>query len=129
MARNLIIVDSCVFISAFRNNAHALKQLEAIKNQTAYSVITQLELLFGATTNKKKEIVQKILASYYGIPLNPQISFKAAEIMHKHVTGQKVISIPDCLIAATAIVTGYQLLTSNFKDFEFIEGIKLLPVN
>lgn len=129
MARDLIIVDSCIFISAFRKNVAAIKQLDAIKNQTAYSVITQLELLFGAKTNNKKEIVQKILASYYGIPLNPQISFKAADLMHKHITGHKVISIPDCLIAATAIVTGYPLLTSNIKDFEFIDGLKLISVN
>ena len=123
MARNLIIVDSCVLIKAFRKDPDALKDLHDIRNQTAYSVVTQLELLFGANTQIKKEAVNKIFESYYGIPLTPEISAKAIQIMEAVVTGQRIISVPDCLIAATAIVTGFPLLTYNKKDFEFIESV------
>lgn len=44
--------------------------------------------------------------------------------MQKYVSGQQIISVPDCLIAATSIISGYSLLTYNKKDFDFIEGIK-----
>jgi len=54
MAKNLIIVDSCVFIRAFRKDAMANNDLKGIINYTAYSVITQLELLIGANTLIKK---------------------------------------------------------------------------
>jgi predicted nucleic acid-binding protein len=123
MAKNLIIVDSCVFIKAFRKDAMANSDLNGIINNTAYSVITQLELLIGANTLLKKEAVNKIFESYYGIPLSPVISEKAVQIMQTYVTGQQIISVPDCLIAATSIITGYPLLTYNKKDFDFIEGI------
>jgi predicted nucleic acid-binding protein len=63
--------------------------------------------------------------SYYGIPLNQAISFKAIEIMHKYISGHQTINIPDCLIAATAIITGFPLFTYNKKDFEFMDGVKL----
>ena len=124
MAKNLIIVDSCVLIKAFRKDATAINDLKAISGYTAYSVITQLELLIGANTIAKKETVNKIFESYYGIPLNTAISAKAIALMQKYVSGQQIISVPDCLIAATSIITGYSLLTYNKKDFDFIEGIK-----
>lgn len=123
MARDLIIVDSCVLIKAFRKDSKTLKDLQDIRNQTAYSVVTQLELLFGANTKTKKEAVNKIFDSYYGIHLTPEISSMAIQIMETVVTGQRIVSVPDCLIAATAIVTGFPLLTYNKKDFEFIVGV------
>ena len=123
MAKNLIIVDSCVLIKAFRKDVIAINDLKEIIDITAYSVITQLELLIGANTPQKKEAVNTIFESYYGIPLNPSISAKAIEIMRKYVNGQRIVSVPDCLIAATSITTGYPLLTYNKKDFDFIEGI------
>lgn len=55
MAQNLIIVDSCVLIKAFRKDVHAINDLKAIEGHTAYSVITQLELLIGANTFAKKK--------------------------------------------------------------------------
>jgi predicted nucleic acid-binding protein len=60
MAKNLIIVDSCVLIKAFRNDSVAINDLKNIEGRTAYSIITRLELLVGATTISKKEIVNKI---------------------------------------------------------------------
>ena len=43
--------------------------------------------------------------------------------MQTYVSGQQIISVPDCLIAATSIITGFPILTYNNKDFDFIEGI------
>ena len=123
MAKNLVIIDSCVLIKAFRKDPLANNDLREIANHTAYSTITQLELLIGANTQNKKDAVFKIFDSFYGIPLNQAISEKAIEIMQKYVTGQQIISVPDCLIAATSIITGYHLLTYNKKDFNFIEGL------
>lgn len=96
MAKNLVIVDSCVIIKAFRKDKTALTDLIELQNRTAFSVITYLELLTGANTKEKKETIVKIFDSYYGIPLNQAISSKAIEIMHKYNTGQQTISIPDC---------------------------------
>ncbi|MBA4408531.1 MAG: PIN domain-containing protein [Bacteroidota bacterium] len=123
MAKDLIIIDSCVLIKAFRKDVQAINDLKVISGYTAYSVITQLELLIGANTISKKEAINKIFESYYGIPLSLAISEKAIQIMQTYVTGQQIISVPDCLIAATSIITGYPLLTYNKKDFDFIEGI------
>jgi predicted nucleic acid-binding protein len=60
MAKDLIIIDSCVLIKAFRKDVLASNDLKEIMNHTAYSVITQLELLIGANTLLNKEAVNKI---------------------------------------------------------------------
>ena len=113
MAKDLIIIDSCVLIKAFRKNGEANNDLKEIINHTAYSVITQLKLLVGANTLLKKDAVIKIFESYYGIPLSPAISRKAIQIMQTYITGQRTVSVPDCLIAATSLITGFPLLTYN----------------
>ncbi len=125
MAENLVLVDSCVFIKAFRKDALAQKHLTDIKDRTAYSVITHLELLVGAKTSKNKSAVNSIFASYYGIPLSPEISEKAINLMTQYVSGNRHLAIPDCLIAATSLVTGFPLLTYNMKDFVFIEKLQV----
>ncbi len=86
-------------------------------------MITLLELLTGAKTEIEKEIVSKIFDSLYSIPLNPGISDKATELMYLYTSGQRTISVPDCLIAATSLYTGFPLLTYNKKDFLFIEDL------
>jgi predicted nucleic acid-binding protein len=125
MAADLILLDTCVFIKAFRKDKEALKIITDFKSRAAYSDITRLELLFGAATIAKKNAVNSILATYYSISLSPAISKMAVKIMEKHISGQRSISIPDCLIAATSIVTGFKLLTFNNKDFNFIDDIDL----
>ena len=125
MEKSLVIVDTCVFIKAFRNDLQAKNDLKKIEGNTAYSVITQLELLVGANTAGNKDSITKIFETYYGIPVNSSISEVAVQLMLKYISGQKIISVPDCLIAASSIVTGLPLLTYNKKDFDFIEGVKL----
>jgi len=123
MAKNLILVDSCVLIRAFRRDVEANNDLKAIDHRTAYSDITRLELQVGANTSAKKAAISQIFDSYYRVPLTPKITETAIQIMQTYITGQKVISVPDSLIAATSIVSGYPLLTYNKKDFDFIAGV------
>ena len=113
-------------LSKHSGDSRARNDLKYIEGRTAYSIITQLELLTGANTKTKKEAITEIFESYFGIPVNAEISKKAVQIMQTYVTGQQMLSVPDCLIAATAIVTGFPLLTYNTRDFSFIDDLKLL---
>jgi predicted nucleic acid-binding protein len=128
MAKNLVIVDSCVFIKAFRKDKKAIEDLNSISDRTAFSVITFLELLTGANTKIKKETITSIFDSLYSIPLNPGISNKATQLMYLYTSGQQVLTVPDCLIAATAIYTGFPLLTYNKRDFRFIDGLSFFEL-
>lgn len=85
-----------------------------------------MELYFGAKTVAKKNLVKQLVGSYYSIPLSPAISEKAVQLMYDYVLGNRIVSIPDCLIAATSLITGFPLLTYNTRDFEFIEDLQLI---
>ena len=126
MAKELIIIDTCVFIKAFRKDREALLMLQNMQLQIAVSVVTVLELYFGAKTSIKKNAVAQLLDSCYIIPLNPAISGKAIDLMRYYASGNQSISVPDCLIAATSLITGFPLLTYNNRDFAFIEGLQLI---
>lgn len=129
MAKDLIIVDSCVFIKAFRKDKNALLDLTELTGRIAYSTVSYLELLTGANTKGKKDTIRDIFDTFYSIPINSAISSKAVDLMYDYTTGHQVISVPDCLIAATALVTGFQLYTYNKKDFDFIGGIDFYEPN
>jgi predicted nucleic acid-binding protein len=61
---DLILVDTCVFNKSFRKDKNTLKMINDIKGKTSYSVITQLELLVGASTGTRKEAVSNILSVF-----------------------------------------------------------------
>ena len=56
MAKNLVIVDSCVIIKAFRKDKTAITDLKELQNRTAFSVVTYLEMLGSALPNLKSQI-------------------------------------------------------------------------
>lgn len=128
MALNLIILDTCVFIKAFRGDKATATIIKNLEGQIAYSYITYLELLAGCKTNMRKKEITGLFDTFYGIPVDYNISNQAVELMLKYISGQRSISIPDCLIAASQLTTGFPLFTYNTKDFEFFDNIHLLDL-
>jgi predicted nucleic acid-binding protein len=59
MALNLVLLDTCVFIKAFRGDKATATIIKDLEGQIAYSYITYLELLAGCKTNIRKK---KLLA-------------------------------------------------------------------
>ncbi|MBI3194777.1 MAG: type II toxin-antitoxin system VapC family toxin [Ignavibacteriae bacterium] len=90
----------------------------------ALSSVTAGEILFGARNKKeflqlKKDFQQLIL-----LPLNEEISQTFLELMFTYVLSHR-LSLPDALIASTAIVNNIELYTFNLRDFRYIKGLKL----
>ena len=86
------------------------------------SAITEIELLCWKTATENDIIVLKnFIADSFVFELEQEIKEKTAEL-------RKIYSIklPDAIIAATAIVNEYTLLSRNTKDFNKIEGLSLL---
>ncbi|HRI46682.1 MAG TPA: hypothetical protein PK559_06215, partial [Ignavibacteriaceae bacterium] len=62
-----------------------------------------------------------------GIPsyhIHNDISIMAVSLTEQYSKSHK-LSIPDALIAATAIINNFELFTLNIKDFKYIPNIKL----
>lgn len=74
------------------------------------------------------QIIQKDLNKLTILPIKTDISTMAVELVAKFVLSHK-ISLPDALIAATAIFQNIELYTLNRKDFKFIDNIRLFDLN
>ena len=90
--------------------------------QPVISAITEFELLFWKTATKEDlKVLHNFINDALVIELEQAIKIKTAEI-------RKVVRIklPDAIIAATALIYDFTLLSRNLPDFEDIEGLKVI---
>jgi len=88
------------------------------------SVITKGELYFGALNKAELRQIKRHLASLSYVPINDAISEVFVDLMETYSLSHK-LSLPDALIAATALVYDLELYTFNLRDFRFITGLQL----
>ena len=121
----MILCDTNILIEFYKNNSTIVNELRLIGvDRLAISVITQAELYYGAINKNELLKIQKHLNLLPNFPIDNQVSTKFIQLMERYSLSHK-ITIPDALIAATALVNNVSLYTLNLKDFRFIEGINL----
>ncbi|HKL32338.1 MAG TPA: type II toxin-antitoxin system VapC family toxin [Tangfeifania sp.] len=92
------------------------------KTRPVISAITEIELLCWKTATKKDlEVLHSFINDVLIIELEYSIKMKTAEIRKKHN-----IKLPDAIIAATALVYDFTLITRNISDFKKIEGLQTI---
>ncbi len=119
------LIDTNIIIY-YLNDSISVESINLIENifieSFNISTITKIELLGWKkidtiTQLKIKEFISNAKIYY----LDFLIEEKAIEI--KQTTK---ISLPDAVIAATAIINNFTLITRNIKDFEQISTLKIL---
>jgi len=117
------LVDSNVLIDyvANRFTKGQLKSLDIIFDEALrISVITKIELL-GYNSDEAEEAKMLQFLRYSNIiPLTE-------DLVERTITIKKAIKIktPDAIIAATALVNDFTLITNNTSDFKRIAQLKL----
>jgi predicted nucleic acid-binding protein len=133
-----IIVDSNVFIDA-ENHRLDLSDLKALQTQTVYiAAVTVAELLAGVKLAKTADdqinrhtFVESILSTLPVLDFDTEVARTYAEL-YAYALSQKInnkrqkLNAHDLQIAATALVYGHQILTSNVNDFKDIPGITVI---
>ena len=123
----MLLCDTDVFIEYFKGNEETKHVLENTgSEQLALSVITAMELFYGARNKHELTQLQQALQPLSLIHVSKTISQKAFELVRTY-TKSHGLSIPDVLIAATAMMTEWSLFTYNSKDFRYIQGLVLYP--
>lgn len=123
------LVDTCIFIDAFRGNKRAKDLLNSIKDKIAISCITEMELYLGAKTKERKKDLEKQLKIYSKVLIDVETCNKAIQLMKKYNSKNRDLHIADCFIASTSLVNNYPLVTNNISDFDFIEGLRFFKAN
>ncbi|MEO0555387.1 MAG: type II toxin-antitoxin system VapC family toxin [Bacteroidota bacterium] len=102
-----------------------LARLQTIgQSNIALSMITAGELLYGAINKKDLTQINKDIQHLEIKHITPEIGECFIELMGRYTLSHN-LSLPDGLIAATAITENIPLYTLNQKDFKYIKGLKL----
>jgi predicted nucleic acid-binding protein len=121
----MILCDTNILIEFYKNNPQIVRELQQISQPyLAISVVTQAELYYGAFNKIELAKIKKHLALLHHFALDVPTSNSFIHLMESYALSHK-LSIPDALIAATALVHGVQLYTLNLKDFRYIPNLKL----
>jgi predicted nucleic acid-binding protein len=94
---------------------------QVINNIPNISVITKIEVLGYRTTPEASKLLSGFVKDSVVIGLSDEIVERTIEIRK-----DKKIKTPDALIAATAIVNQFMLISRNTKDFDKMEGLEVI---
>lgn len=121
----MILCDTNILIEFYKSNPQVVEELRRIGlKQLAISPVTQAELYFGALNKAELKKIRQHLALLHQLPLDIPISTLFLLLMERYALSHK-LSLPDALIAATALSHDIELYTLNTKDFRFIANLKL----
>ncbi|MEQ1675966.1 MAG: type II toxin-antitoxin system VapC family toxin [Chitinophagaceae bacterium] len=119
MSGKEILVDTNIFLYLLKGNDTLADMLHG--KDIYVSFITELELIgFKKMTTKEEKQIEGLLKDCEIISINNSIKKKYIEIRRKYN-----LKLADAVIAATAIVSGAPLITSD-KQFKTIEELKLI---
>ncbi len=121
--KKIILCDTDVLIEHFHGNENIVKELDSLGfERLSISVISVGEIYFGM--RKRETASTKDLIRRFNLL---HIDKTTSQIFIQLMLGYKSkgISVPDALIAATALTQRVELFTLNRADYNFIEGLKL----
>ena len=120
-----MIFDTDVLIWVLRGNAKAAEAVDQ-SEQPAISVITYMELLQGARDKGEMKAIKAFLMDLQvqSLPLTENIGHRASIYMEEYAL-VSALSMPDALIAATAIEANRPLLTGNDRHYRAITELDL----
>ena len=120
----MILCDTNILIEFYKGNSTIINELHKIGlPDLAVSIVTTGELFYGASDKLELAKMQKHLSLMKQIPLDEEISSRFLALLEEYVLSHKV-SVPDVLIAATALPHDLPIFTLNIKDFRFIPDLK-----
>ena len=121
----MILCDTNILIEIYKGNNPIIETLKNIGQENiAISDVTCAELLFGARNKKELQIIRKDINKLIVLPINIEISNNSVLLVEKYSMSHK-LSLPDAIIAATAIHFNIELFTLNLKDFKYIKDLQL----
>lgn len=123
-----MLIDTCILINHFRGDAVTSHFLIENRGEMKISSVTDMEISQGVRNKEELKSYEKLLQQLgiQIIDLNEEVSVKARLWVRSYGLSHNLY-LADALIAATAAIHGYQLISFNMKDFQFL-GIELASI-
>lgn len=128
-----IVLDTNILIEAEKERLNLFEKIKGREEEEVFiSVITASELLHGVwradkptIRTKRSDFVEAILQRFPLIPIDLPIARKHAQIWAELKSKGKIIGLHDSWIAATCLVYGHTLLTTNSREFKRIRSLEV----
>ncbi len=122
-----VLIDTDVIVDFIRGHNQRIKNiLQGIQDKIitpSLSIFTIVEIYAGRDVDDKQDILKEFLSNFEIIGIEVETAEAAGRIKHKHRT-----SLPDSIIAATAIQHKVALFTFNTKHFKLIPNISFYTI-
>ncbi len=127
MDRERVLIDTTILIDHLRrgDKARTVFYRAARRCECVISAITEFEFRVGSTP-ANRDFVAALLELTPVLPFDSTCVRAATEIYHDLRAINRLIALPDLLIAATALAHGLPLLTLNLSHFERVGGLTRL---
>ena len=123
----MILCDTNILIEFYKGRAGVMEIFNAVDiSNLAVSVVTVGELFYGARDKRELRNLREHISLLNQIPIDEYISNVYLSLLEKYSLSHRS-SIPDALIAATALYHSIPLYTLNVKDFRYISGLSIYP--
>lgn len=128
----LQLIDTSVLIDVERG---VLPLEPLVTEGKAISVVSVSELLHGvhradqvARRLKREAVVEQMLGALEQVPIDSEVARVHASVWAGLERSGETVAAHDLWIAATALTHGFELVTSNARDFERVPGLALLTM-
>jgi len=129
MESAVICLDTSILIDFYRKtdkSKSVLFKLTETYSSFVVSAVTEYELYLG-NSEEQNVFWDKFFLQITVLPFDTKTAKKAVEIYKQLRKDNKLIEIPDILIAATALQNNVPIATLNKKHFERINGLQIVP--
>jgi len=117
------LIDTDVMIDVSRANAGAANYLDLL-DDPVISIITAQELIVGARDKRDVAGIDSLVSEFPVIHIDASIGQLAYDLLKRYAKSDGLRTF-DSLIAATAMVRGFQLVSRNRKHFAMIGDLRL----
>ncbi|MFY8036180.1 MAG: type II toxin-antitoxin system VapC family toxin [Cyclobacteriaceae bacterium] len=117
------LIDTNIIVDYLNGNLPTPAKLflrKVVNDTPKLSVISKIEILSFKTEEESYRLIYSFVESSLVHELSKEVTSAAIQIRL-----QKRIKIADAIIAATALVFDFTLLTRNTEDFKGITGLKV----
>jgi predicted nucleic acid-binding protein len=123
------LLDTGLVLCHLRGQRRAVRLLGGLAKigRLSVSAITRLEVHAGMRPDEEYA-TSKLLSRFVTYNLDRDLADRAGDLIRESQGRRISLSVPDAIIAATALANGLTLVTLNQADFEGISGLSMAPL-
>jgi predicted nucleic acid-binding protein len=124
------LLDTGIVIRHLRGRKNVVQMLRGLgqHGRLCVSAITRLEI-HARMHPDEQFVTQKLLSRFLTFDLDKKVADRAGDYVYQTRKQGIVLSVPDAIIAATAVQHNLSLVTLNRADFAPIPGLSLQPID